>query len=138
MDIAGLEFAEEQASWRGGAPGEAGLEKGRSCGGRGPERAFSWWAGSGKVRSLGGQGSARGVSCGRGSGRGGALERGRAGPCCVTGSALAGGGGSEGAESAGGVAQPAHLCESCPAGRAHPASLFRARQHVFRPGGRGF
>lgn len=38
MDIAELEFAEEQASWRGGAPGEAGLKKGRSCGGRGPGR----------------------------------------------------------------------------------------------------
>ena len=36
MDIAGLEFTEEQALWRGGAPGEAGPEKGRSCGGRGP------------------------------------------------------------------------------------------------------
>ena len=45
MDIAGLEFAEEQASWRGGAPGEAGLGKGRSCGGRGP-----------RGRSLGGRG----------------------------------------------------------------------------------
>ena len=38
MDIAGLEFTEEQALWRGGAPGEAGPEKGRSCGGRGPGR----------------------------------------------------------------------------------------------------
>ena len=36
MDIEGLEFTEEQALWRGGAPGEAGPEKGRSCGGRGP------------------------------------------------------------------------------------------------------
>lgn len=85
MDIAGLEFAEEQASWRGGAPGEAGLEKGRSCGGRGPGGAFSWWAGPGKARSLSGRGPVRDVSCGRGSWRGGAVERGGPGPAVSPG-----------------------------------------------------
>lgn len=67
MDIEGLEFTEEQALWRGGAPGEAGPEKGRSCGGRGPREGRSpGGRGPGRRGPLSGRGSVRDVSCGRG------------------------------------------------------------------------
>ena len=96
MDIAGLAFAEEQASWRGEAPGEAGLGKGRSCGGRGPRGRSLGGRGPGRRGPLVG-GAQRGASLVGGVGEGRSPRKGRAGPCCVTRSAVAGGGGFAGA-----------------------------------------